>query len=122
MSGSWSDVCRVLADEPIDAALDGILARWSAAPSSHATFRSWARSMRDWLLSQGEERLPTRMLFLKEQYRWLHSELARTLIDGGNVDEALVSRRAYVGMLIDVLEPYVEPALPKKASYTRVAA
>lgn len=97
-----------------------ILSKWEAPADAHERFRRWASDLaRD--LSPHANDFSDRVVQLKNEYRHLHEELARTLVQFGHVDEGLVSRRSFVAHLLDIVEPHMA-TVSTRHTFVRTAA
>jgi hypothetical protein len=115
--GTKSDaVQQVLSLAQVNTTIEVIIARWEAPPEAHERFRRWARQVSNLTCGLNEH-----VAQLKSEFRQLHEQLARTLVQFGHVDEGLVSRRTFIATLIDVIEPHSAVASTKR-TFVRTAA
>ncbi len=95
---------QLISAAEVEQSISCIVTRWDASEAAHETFRQWARARAS---------AASDVVTLKAEFRQLHEALAHTLVQHGHVDEALVSRRAFVAHLIDVVEPQVPVTAPR---------
>ncbi len=110
-----------MSDGTLATAVDRIVSHWAASPEAHDAFRRWAHTLLSELSSTATDAppLPDRMERLRTDFRHVHAELAKTLVEAGQVDEHLVSRRSFLAHLLDLVEP---PAPTKPSVFVRTAA
>ncbi len=96
----------------LEQSINRIIARWEAPEPAHQAFRQWARE---------RSASCADVAMLKREFRQLHEALAQKLVQHGHVDEALVSRRAFVAELIDAAVPQPSMTAPRH-TFVRTAA
>jgi hypothetical protein len=119
---SWANIVDSLQPESFAGVLDQIASGWEVAREARSEFMTWARATRDDVLAAGEGATAQTLQNLREQLRVLHKEIVFQYVANGWVGQAHVARRAWLGHLIDLLEPANDGSKKSRRVFVRRAA
>ncbi|MDX2011087.1 MAG: hypothetical protein SFW67_12890 [Myxococcaceae bacterium] len=115
MAGETERITHALSMSRLEPELEALAHRAELDDEQRRAFFAWAGMVREQLLSpatSGLSGLRERLEAVRREFRAVHAGVAAGWLARGHIDETLVCRRAFLGALIDRIEPFVgaEPA------------
>jgi hypothetical protein len=116
MAGETERITQALSWSRVEPELEQLAHRAELDDEQRRAFVAWARMVHERLVSSptsGLAGLRERLDAVRREFRAVHAGVAAGWLARGHIDETLVCRRAFLGSLIDRLEPLVgaEPAV-----------